>query len=145
MANLAAVLKSEIRRLARSEARDVTDVSRRAAAQHRRDIAELKRKVASLERKVALLEKRTWREVAPKAGADMDADSLRFSAKGLASRRQKLGLSGADYATLLGVSTQTLYNWEQGRSKPRQEQLAKLAALRSISKREALARLEQLG
>ena len=144
MANLAAVLKSAIRRLARGEARDVTAVSRRAAAQHRRDLAELKRQVATLERKVALLEKRTWREVAPVAKAK-NAESLRFSAKGLASRRQKLGISGADYATLLGVSTQTLYNWEQGRSKPRKEQLAKLAALRGISKREAVARLEQLG
>ena len=144
MANLAAVLKSEIRRLARSEAREVTAVSRRAAAQHRRDIADLKRKVAALERKVALLEKRTWREVEPAAGA-ADAENLRFSAKGLASRRKKLGLSGPDYAKLVGVSTQTLYNWEQGRSKPRKEQLAKLAAMRSLSKREAMARLEQLG
>ena len=144
MANLAAVLKSEIRRLARSEAREVTVVSRRAAAQHRRDIADLKRKVAVLERKVALIEKRTWRGTAS-GGRAQDAESLRFSAKGLASRRRKLGLSGADYATLLGVSTQTLYNWEQGRSKPRTEQLAKLAAMRDVTKREALARLEQLG
>ena len=143
MANLAAVLKSEIRRLARSEAKEVTTVSRRAAAQHRRDIAELKRKVSSLERKVALLEKRTWSEISPAAEAQ-DADNLRFSAKGLASRRKKLKLSGADYARLMGVSTQTLYNWEQGRSKPRKEQLAKLAAMRNLSKREAAARLEQL-
>ena len=62
---LASVLKSEIRRLARSEAKDVTSVARRAASQHRRDIAELKRKVAALERKVALLEKKTWRDAAP--------------------------------------------------------------------------------
>jgi DNA-binding transcriptional regulator YiaG len=144
MANLASVLKEEIRRLARSEAREVTAVSRRAAAQHRRDIAELKRKVTTLERKVALLEKRTWREVEPTPDLVQEVDNLRFSAKGLASRRKKLGLSGPDYARLAGVSTQTLYNWEQGRSKPRKEQLAKLAALRSLSKREALARLEQL-
>jgi DNA-binding transcriptional regulator YiaG len=103
----------------------------------------LKRKVAVLERKVALLEKRTWR--GPSAPSAQDAEALRFSAKGLASRRKKLGLSGADYAVLLGVSTQTLYNWEQGRSKPRKEQLAKLAAMRDVTKREALARLEQMG
>ena len=144
MANLASVLKSEIRRLARKEARDVTEVSRRAAAQHRRDIAELKRKVSSLERKVALLEKRTWRELPTQAEAQ-DAENLRFSAKGLASRRKKLGLSGADYAKLLGVSMPTLYNWENGKSKPRKEQLARIAAIRGLSKREALARLEQLG
>ena len=145
MPNLATVLKSEIRRLARSEAKAVTEVARKAAAQHRRDIAELKRKVAQLERKVALLEKKTWREAAPaRKGTSADVDNARFSAKGLASRRRKLGLSGPQYAQLAGVSTQTLYNWEQGRSRPRKEQMAKLVALRGLTKREALAHLEQL-
>ena len=145
MANLASVLKQEIRRLARSESKQITEVSRRAAAQHRRDIAELKRKVAALERKVALLEKRTWRDIAPAKDVPEDVSNVRFSAKGLASRRKRLGLSAEQYAKLVGVSAQTLYNWEQGRTRPREEQLARLVGLRSITKREALARLEQVG
>ncbi len=32
--------------------------------------------------------------------------------------RKKLGLSQSKFATLLGISTSTLQNWEQGRRKP---------------------------
>jgi len=43
-----------------------------------------------------------------------------------------------------GVSGLSIYNWEKGKAKPRKEQVATLAALRGITKREAAARLEQL-
>jgi transcriptional regulator with XRE-family HTH domain len=45
---------------------------------------------------------------------------------------------------LLGVSAQTIYNWEHEVARPRTEQLGKLAALRGIGKREAGERLKQL-
>ncbi len=54
-------------------------------------------------------------------------------------------MSAADYARLVGVSQLTIYNWEQGKSRPRKEQLASLIALRGIGKREAVAKLELLG
>lgn len=141
MANLASVLKEEIRRLARREINSETQVLRRNSAQHRRDIASLKRQVSDLQRKVALLEKRTWTKSAPAAKAESSGNK-RFSAKGLASQRKRLNLSAADYAKLVGVSAPTLYSWEQGRSRPRAEQLDKLASVRGISKKEALAILE---
>lgn len=140
MSNIAAALRSEISRLSRKEIRAETTVLRRASAQHRRDIAELKRQVADLKKKVALLEKSTW--TPGKAGVNVDLENTRFSAKGLASHRKRLGLSGADFARLAGVSTQTLYNWEQGRSRPRDEQMRALVGLRGLTKKEALARLE---
>ena len=37
-----------------------------------------------------------------------------------------------------------IYNWEKGKTRPRQEQLAALVAVRGIGKREALAKLELL-
>jgi hypothetical protein len=45
---------------------------------------------------------------------------------------------------LVGVSPQSIYNWEREASHPRPEQIGKLAALRGIGKREAAARLKQL-
>ena len=69
---------------------------------------------------------------------------MRFSAKGLHSQRNRLGLSATDFGRLLGVSPQTIYNWEQEAAHPRSEQLGKLAALRGIGKREAGERLKQL-
>jgi transcriptional regulator with XRE-family HTH domain len=60
------------------------------------------------------------------------------------AQRERLGLSAADYAKLVGVSSLTIYNWEHGKTRPRAEQLAALVALRGIGKREALHRLELL-
>jgi DNA-binding transcriptional regulator YiaG len=69
---------------------------------------------------------------------------MRFSAKSVKAQRAKTGLSAADYAMLVGVSALTIYNWENGKSRPRQEQFAALASLRGIGKREAARRLEEL-
>ena len=55
-----------------------------------------------------------------------------------------MGLSATDFGKLVGVSAQSIYNWELGAAKPRAEQVAKLAALRSVGKREAQVRLQQL-
>ena len=143
MANLASVLKEEITRLARKEVKTQTEVLRRNSAQHRRDIAALKKQVASLERKVALLEKKTWKEPVATKRVDLESGNVRYSPKGLITHRKKLGLSAADYAKLVGVSSLTIYNWEKEASRPRNEQLAKLVAVRGMGKREALARLEQ--
>ena len=50
----------------------------------------------------------------------------------------------ADFATLLGVSGQSVYKWEHGEARPRARQLEAIAELRGIGKREAAARLEKL-
>ena len=44
----------------------------------------------------------------------------RFTVQGAEATeaRLKLGLSQADFAAMLGVSTRTLQDWEQGRRKP---------------------------
>ena len=144
MATLASALKEEIRRLARKESKTLTAPLQRASAQHRRDIAALKRQVTTLERKVSLLEKKTWAQSPAATSAGEELERVRFSAKGLASHRKRLGLSAGEYAALLEVSAQTVYNWEQERARPQREQLAGIAALRGVSKKEALARLEQL-
>jgi DNA-binding transcriptional regulator YiaG len=43
--------------------------------------------------------------------------------------------------TLLGVAAQTVYNWEAGKSRPRQQQLAAIAAVRKTGKRQLKALL----
>jgi DNA-binding transcriptional regulator YiaG len=47
---------------------------------------------------------------------DSNLDATRFSARSVEAQRRKTGLSAADYAKLVGVSTLTIYNWEQGKS-----------------------------
>ena len=143
MPSIAALLKQEITRLARKEVKTQTEAIRKANAQYRRDVAHLKRQADDLSKQVAYLELQE-RKRAARGGPKADIEGRRFSSGGLKTHRQKLGLSAADYATLVGVTTQTIYNWEQGQSKPRAEQLASLVAVRELGKREAVGRLELL-
>ena len=143
MSNIGNVLKEEITRLARKEIRSQLDPAKKATAQHRHEIAALKRQVASLERRVTLLLRKDP-GARPEATPAANAKPTRFSAKGLHSQRGRLGLSAIDFGKLLGVSAQTIYNWEREAARPRGEQLGKLAALRGVGKREAVERLKQL-
>ena len=143
MPNIATVLKEEISRLARKEVKSETAITKKASSQHRRDIAELKRQVSTLQKKVSLLEKqvRSHSSVKEKETA---GKSFRFTAKGLISQRKRLGLSAADYGKLVGVGAQSVYNWEAELSRPRQQQIQAIASVRTIGKKEALARLKRL-
>lgn len=143
MPNLATVLKDEIRRLARKEVKSETGVTKRASAQHRRDIAGLKRLLGNLSRRVAFLESQEKRRVA-RPVRERPAGQVRFSPRWVKAQRKRLGLSAADYGKLVGVSSLTVYNWEGGKAKPREDALARVAAVRSLGKREALQRLEML-
>ncbi len=69
---------------------------------------------------------------------------MRFTAKGLRSQRSRLGLSAADYGKLVGVTGQSIYSWERETSRPRKQQVARIASIRHLGKKEAHARLEQL-
>jgi DNA-binding transcriptional regulator YiaG len=144
MPNIAAVLKDEIARLARKEVRAQTQEFKKASAQYRSHIAALRRRVDTLERQLKRVGKSNGRAAAvPEEQGEGDTPR-RFSAARLAAQRRKLGLSAADFATLLGVSGQSVYKWEHGESRPRARQLEAIAALRGIGKREAAARLEKL-
>src|SRR6266550_3631268 len=144
MPNIGALLKQEIVRLARKESHAEVQATKKASALHRRHIAELRRQVTTLKRQLALLQRRTP-DGSQTTGTKVGPQKLRFVAKGLKSQRSRLGLSAADYGKLVGVSAQSVYNWEQGNARPRPEQLTLVAALRSTSKREAQSRLIQSG
>lgn len=144
MTDLAGALKDEIRRLARKEIKAEMGATKQAVAQYRREIAKLKRQVREQEKKIAFLESQE-RKHFEEPEAEEVAEGARFSPRSVKVQRERLGLSAANYAKLVGVSPLTIYNWEQGKTRPRKEQLAALVAVRGIGKREALKRLEMLG
>ena len=145
MPNVGAVIRQEITRLSRRESRSQVDPTKKATIQHRHDIATLKRQVAQLERQMVLVSRKVL--AAPPAAAasgSAPGKKVRFVAKGLRAQRQRLGLSQPDFGRLLGVSAHTIYNWEHEEARPRDAQIAKIAAVRAIGKREAGERLKQL-
>jgi DNA-binding transcriptional regulator YiaG len=140
MSNFAAQLKTEISRLAKKETRSQAAVLKKAQATHRAEIADLKRRIASLEAVVRRLGKTSARSTTPAKEED-EPQGLRFRADGFASLRKKFGLSAAQMALLLGVSNQSVYHWETGKSKPRAAQLQAIAAVRKLGKKEVAQRL----
>lgn len=118
-----------------------TEPLKKAVATYRSEIAALKRRVETLERQA----KRSAKVVTSVQPERPDLDTQhRFRAKGLATHRQRLGLSAAACGALLGVSPLSVYKWEDGQIRPRASYLPAIAAVRLMGKREAATRLEQL-
>ena len=164
MASLATALKEEISTLARREVRRQTASADKAAARCAREIAVLKREVQALEHGLASLgtpspgpaaaPKKTsgrrspGRRAAKKASAASASakPSARspFSGEALKAHRERLGLSAESYGKLLGASALSIYNWEQGKARPRKRSVDAWMVIRRIGKREAAKRLASL-
>jgi len=145
MPNLASILKQEIARVAGKELRRETTALRKASATYRSEIAALKRRAAELERQLrAGARSASSAAATPAANDESIPEGMRFSAKGLAGHRKRLGLSAGDLGLLLGVSSQTIYNWESGKARPQRKFLPTLVALRTVGKKQTLAHLEEL-
>lgn len=143
MPDIASILKAEIARVARKEVRAETASLKKAVSAYRSEIAALKRRAQALESELKRLGKSGVKQPSL-APTKPDATKLRFSAKGLAAQRKRLGLSAHEVGLLVGTSSQSIYNWESGAARPRQKVLPAIAGLRSIGKREAAARLQAL-
>jgi DNA-binding transcriptional regulator YiaG len=146
MPNIATALKTEIARVARKEIRSETAALKKATASYRHEIATLKKRVQDLERNLKRATRSAGRPAPSAKSSEGSAGNkqLRFSASRFAATRQKLGISAASMAKLLGVSSLSVYKWESGKTRPRHAQLEAIASVRRIGKREAHARLEQL-
>jgi DNA-binding XRE family transcriptional regulator len=145
MTNIASLLKTEISRVARKQVRAETLVLKKAVGTYRTEIAALKRRAQALESELRRLSKATGKASAVTADAQGEgAPKLRFTAKGLASQRKRLGLSALDCGLLVGASGQSIYNWEEGKARPRPRHLQAIAALRTLGKKEAALRLAAL-
>ncbi len=144
MPNLGSIFKQEIARIARREIRAHTNATKKASAQHRRNIATLRRRIDALEKRLGTVSGMLTKQRADTPAEADTSSNVRFVAKGVRSLRGRLGLSAERFGRLVGVSGQSIYNWERQVTTPRSEQLRLLAAIRGIGKREAVARLRAL-
>jgi DNA-binding XRE family transcriptional regulator len=111
----------------------------------RKEISALRHRALELEQSLRRLARARPAAAETLPAADAEGSGLRrFSAKGLLSLRTRLGLSAAECGALVGASSQSIYNWEQGKARPSARHLPAIAALRTMGKREATARLAAL-
>ena len=141
--NVMTVLKSEISRLAKKEAKQVVSPLKKASATYRGLIAGLRKQLDSLQKEVSMLKR-----AAPKAEkvlASKTEPEGRFwmTGQGVKTLRKRLGLTQAVFAGLAGVSSQAVVNWEahKGKINLRKATGARLQGLRGKGKREVAAML----
>lgn len=142
MPDIASVLKSEISRIAKKELRAELEAAKIAARQTKTHIAELRLQIGVLQKQVKQLVKLA--QAPAKAPVEQAAPGTgqRFSAKGFASMRARLGISAVEMGLLIGASDQSVHKWESGESVPRAKFLSAIFAMRGKGKREILALLE---
>ncbi len=136
MANIATLLKAEIKK---QTDKTVRDGLRPLAKQLREE----KKRVAELEREVARLSK-SLAKGGP-AAASTAAKSSAWSGKTVTNLRKKHELSQNALAKLLGVGINTVWLWEQGRTSPRAKQRDGIAALENLSSLQMRRRLTKVG
>jgi DNA-binding transcriptional regulator YiaG len=142
MSNVASVLKDEIARVARKEIRRQTSTLKKSSTTHRSEIAALKRRLLELERHLRRLGQPGEPAKPTAANEDSVSPGTRFSAKSMAAQRRRLGLSAAECGLLIGASSQSIYNWEDGAARPRAQHLPAIFALRNLGRRQASEILE---
>jgi len=137
MGKIEMVLKAEIARLSRREARRLMTKHVEELRRLRRRVAELEHEVRSLKAARAEEQVKTKIRAVTESVAGAEVKTVRMSPKLIRALRNRLGISQAELAKLVGVSTVAVGQWESGRSRPRSESKARIAALRSLGRREA--------
>ena len=146
MPNIAQVLKAEICRLAKKEAKALTSKLTKDVVRLKKANVAMRRCVAQLKRDNDLLMASEKRRQQSQPVAPLTAGRARLTAKGVRAMRKKLGLSQAEFGRLVGVSTVSVGNWEKkdGPLRLKAGTRAAVLALRGLGAREAKRRLEMV-
>jgi len=136
------VLKSEITRLSRKEARKYVNPLKEKLSAVSRNIVLKKRQIALLEKRVSRLEKLAATSASAEPSVPpAEFDKVRVSPRLVKSQRKRLRISQPQLAKLVGVSAAAVRSWEQGRTLPRKENLIAFVAIRKLGVKEARRRL----
>ena len=147
MPNVMKVLKDEIARIGRRETKAMLIPLLRRAVKAERSVSDLRKRVALLEKKThsRWAERGQTRGVPSEAATGREVERAWISGKGIKSLRKRWGISHVDFAKLIGVTDQAVYNWEKktGALRLRETTRAALFAIRHIGAKEAKRRLAE--
>ena len=140
--NVMSVLKAEISRLAKKEAKREVAPVKKVSATYRGLIAGLRKRIDSLEKELAGVKRSAPK--AQKVLASKTEPQGRFwiTGKGVRAMRKKTGLTQEKFGKLVGVSVPTIVNWEKVEGKVeirRKATMARLQELKGKGKREVAA------
>ena len=138
MSNVLKELKAEIVRLARKEIKKELAPAKKSSATYRGLIAELRRQVDALQREVGTLKKAVPSQGAAILAKNEPEGRFWITGKGVKALRKRLGLTQKEFGQLVGVSSQSVVNWESQKGKIglRKAPAAQLQGIRDMGKRE---------
>ena len=148
MSNIAKVLKAEIMRISRKEAKGATQGIGKSSTWLRKVVADLKKRVVLLEKENKRLAStiRKYQVELPQK-PDEKTGKARFTSKGIRALRRNLRLSQLDFGKLLGTTAHSVYLWEkkEGALKLREKTRQALLSIRGLGAREAQEKLAKTG
>jgi len=145
--NIAQVLKAEISRISKHEAKVLTSTTRATAIQLKTTVANLKQRLATLEKSNRVLQKQVATLIASQPAPEVEPEGRAWiSGKGVKTLRRKTGLTQGELAKLTGVSKGCVVQWESksGMLKLRDATKKAIMAVRGIGKVEARKRLDEI-
>jgi DNA-binding transcriptional regulator YiaG len=149
MSNVVNILKAEIARISKKEAKSATQGIGKSNTWLRKTVADLKKRLVLLEkentRMVATVKK--FQVAQPEKVDTEEGKKVRFSSRGILALRKKLRLSQADFGKLLGTTPHAVYLWEKkiGALNLRDKTKAAILSIRGLGAREAKEKLAELG
>jgi DNA-binding transcriptional regulator YiaG len=149
MSNVVNVLKAEIARISKREAKSVTQGIGKSNVWLRKTVSDLKKRLVLLEKEnrrlVATVMK--FQVAQPEKVYEQEGKRARFTSRGIHSLRGKLGLSQADFGKLLGTTPHAVYLWEkkEGALNLRDKTKAAILSIRGMGAREAKEKLKEPG
>ena len=137
--------QAEVARLVRKQVKDDQAALKRSDRKQREEVSALKQEVKSLSTQVrsltkqlAKLEALVQSQVPQKEPrAPRSSAGFVFDHEALIAKRHELGLTQAQMAQLLGVSSLSAYKWETGAVHPRDSKLGRLQEVLKMGPRQA--------
>jgi len=147
MSNVAKVLKAEIARISKREAKSATQGIGKSTTWLRKTVADLKKRLLVLERDNKLLSvamKKHQIESPPKADQE-EGKKARCTGRGIRALRKKLRLSQADFGKLVGTTPGAVHLWEKkaGPLSLRDKTKAAILSVRGLGAGEAKEKLTE--
>ena len=149
MSNVVKILKAEIARISKREAKSATQAIGKSNTWLRKTVADLKKRLVQLEkdnkRLTGVMKK--YEVQAPQKLDEDEGKKARFTSRGIQSLRKKLRLSQADFGKLLGTTAHSVYLWEkkEGALSLRDKTKAAILSIRGLSAREAKKKFTEAG
>jgi len=149
MSNVVKILKAEIARISKKEAKSATQAIGKSNTWLRKTVADLKKRLVLLEKEnkrlIAAMKK--YQVAQPEKIDAEEGKKARFTSRGIHALRKKLRLSQADFGKLVGITAHSVFLWEKkdGALNLRDKTKAAIHSVRGLGAREAKEKLAELG